>query len=160
MFRHRLITTAALTAALSFALPSAASASTLLSGYGGPGQGNQAILGSTLIGGGGQGSGGGGGGSATTGTAAGGETASGAGAGGSAAKGAGPRHGRTAARKAAKPAPGAYTPTSSAAASRDTGASTLGLTGADLLYIVLAFAVLVLTALATARLARRAGGAE
>jgi hypothetical protein len=159
MYRHRLIKTAALTAALSFALPSAASASTLLSGYGGPGQGNQAILGSTLIGGGGQGSGGGGGGSVATGPAGSGETTSGAGAGVAAAKAGRARHGRPAPPNASKSAPGAYTPTSSAAASHDTG-GTLGLTGADLLYIVLAFAVLVLTALATARLARRAGGTE
>ena len=55
MARHALTTIAALMAlAFCCALaPAADASSTLLSGYGGPGQGNQAILGSTLIGGGG-----------------------------------------------------------------------------------------------------------
>ncbi len=58
--------TTALVAALSVAGPEAAQAGSLLSGYGGPGQGNQAILGSALLngprsGGGGSGKGGSGG---------------------------------------------------------------------------------------------------
>src|SRR4051794_19511196 len=62
MYRHRLTTTVALIAlGLTWAFaPAASASSTLLSGYGGPGQGNQAILGSAVIGGKG-GSGGGGG---------------------------------------------------------------------------------------------------
>jgi hypothetical protein len=52
-------------AILSAALPAAAAASSLLSGYGGPGEGSQAILGSSLVGGensgGGPGTGAGGG---------------------------------------------------------------------------------------------------
>ena len=51
--------TTALLAALVAVMPSCASANSLLSGYGGPGAGNQAILGSTLIGGGGSAGGGG-----------------------------------------------------------------------------------------------------
>jgi hypothetical protein len=51
----------ALVAVSSVAGPSAASASPLLSGYGGPGQGNQAILGSALLNGPGGGGGSGGG---------------------------------------------------------------------------------------------------
>jgi hypothetical protein len=50
------------TLAVSAALPLTAHAGPLLSGYGGPGQGNQAILGSTLLNGPGGGSGGSGGG--------------------------------------------------------------------------------------------------
>src|ERR1700761_4789261 len=68
MRRQRLTTTVALFAFGCFcaSAPGAWASSTLLSGYGGPGQGNQAILGSTLIGGGGAsgGSGGSGGGAA------------------------------------------------------------------------------------------------
>jgi len=58
-------TTIALTAACCcLGIPSAASGEALLSGYGGPGAGSQAILGSVLING-GEGPGGGSGGSAT-----------------------------------------------------------------------------------------------
>src|SRR5438309_8805588 len=56
------------------AVPATAHAGPLLSGYGGPGQGNQAILGSALVGGssgGGGTSGGGGGGSGSRGAASG-----------------------------------------------------------------------------------------
>jgi hypothetical protein len=55
-----IIPTVALLLALLAATPSVASANSLLSGYGGPGQGNQAILGASLLNG---PSGGGGGGS-------------------------------------------------------------------------------------------------
>src|ERR1700736_6516079 len=57
------LTLAAGLAGASAALPTTADAGPLLSGYGGPGQGNQAILGSTLLGGsaGGSGTSGGGG---------------------------------------------------------------------------------------------------
>jgi hypothetical protein len=56
-----IVSMATLVASLPLAVASAASASSLLSGYGGPGQGNQAILGSALLNGprGGSGSGGG-----------------------------------------------------------------------------------------------------
>jgi hypothetical protein len=59
MKSHRKISlTTALLAALVAAIPVSASANSLLSGYGGPGAGNQAILGSALIGGGSAGGGG------------------------------------------------------------------------------------------------------
>jgi hypothetical protein len=59
MKSHRKISlTTALVAALVAVLPVSASANSLLSGYGGPGAGNQAILGSTLIGAGGSAGGG------------------------------------------------------------------------------------------------------
>lgn len=52
MKSHRKISlTTALLAALVAVVPATASANSLLSGYGGPGAGNQAILGSALIGG-------------------------------------------------------------------------------------------------------------
>jgi hypothetical protein len=60
MKSHRKISlTTALLAALMVVVPATASANSLLSGYGGPGAGNQAILGSALIGGGGSAGGGG-----------------------------------------------------------------------------------------------------
>jgi len=52
MNRHRnIISSAGLLAAIMVATPVAAHASPLLSGYGGPGQGSQLILGSSLLGG-------------------------------------------------------------------------------------------------------------
>lgn len=60
--KRTITTTVVCLMSLSAAMPSAAAASSLLSGYGGPGQGNQAILGSALLNvpnnGGGSGSGG------------------------------------------------------------------------------------------------------
>jgi hypothetical protein len=55
----------------------------------------------------------------------------------------------------ATPAPTRY----AAAASRSASSGSLGLSGADVAYIVLAFLLLALTALLTVRLARRPGGA-
>lgn len=60
MTRHRTFgLTLGMAAVLVCAAPACASANPLLSGYGGPGQGSQAILGSAIVGGGGSGSGGG-----------------------------------------------------------------------------------------------------
>ncbi|HEX4436036.1 MAG TPA: hypothetical protein VH061_04500 [Solirubrobacteraceae bacterium] len=144
-------------------LPAGADASsTLLSGYGGPGEGNQAIIGSTLIGGGGKGgSGSGTGGSSqvlagSNSIEASAPSASGSGSphakGGSRTrKGSGSSGGH--ASGAGLPA---YTP--SAATTHDDGGSTLGLTGGDLLYVVLALGVLALTAVLTMRLTRGPGG--
>ncbi len=161
MGRQRITTMAAL-AGLSllcvFAAPAGAS-STLLSGYGGPGEGNQALLGSTLIGGGGNGGGSGSGASSSVssialpqGSSAG---SSEPGAGHAAAPGSAKRSRSGNASKAARPA---YI-TSTASATGTGGGRTLGLTGADLVYIVLAFGALALTAAVTARFARRTGGA-
>lgn len=74
MTSHRKIGSLLLAAALALATPVAASANPLLSGYGGPGQGSQAILGSAIVGG---GSGGGGGGSTGGGSTGGGGSAEG-----------------------------------------------------------------------------------
>jgi hypothetical protein len=156
--------------ALTCAAPASAYASPLLSGYGGPGQGSQAIIGSELL----NGPPGGGGGSAGPGagstSAASSSTAPGAGA---------SVGGVTGAHRAAgqSRSPGTSTPmlrgpagnrTSVKAGSayhyglRSTtygmggGASTLGVSGADLLYLVLGVTVLLLTGVLTSQLTRRA----
>jgi hypothetical protein len=163
-----------------------ASAGPLLSGYGGPGEGNQAVLGSALLNGpsgkGGSGSGGGGstgGGlvaasSQTTG-AAGGESvgakrsseASGGGAGHSSGSAPSGKHLKRSAGQAStggsQPYIGTYSPTASHPTNG--GSQTLGLSGADLAYILLALAMLLLTGLMTRRLARanswgRGGGSS
>lgn len=138
---------------------SASASSTLLSGYGGPGQGNQAILGSTLIGGGGKGAGGGASGSSSSPSSI---ALVQTGAGSSrppAHRGAGPGHAKgSGTGDASKSAPRAYTP-ATVSSDRTGGGRTLGLTGDDVLYILLAFGALVLTALLTSRLAGRVGGA-
>lgn len=143
---------------------SASASNTLLSGYGGPGQGNQAIIGSTLIGGGS----GGGSGSGSTGAQATGsapasialpQTSAGKGAGGST------RRRNHPARHAGKPsvpsktsgAGGTQRPATTAASPG--GGGTLGLTGADVLYMILALCVLAATAVLTARLTGRTGRA-
>jgi hypothetical protein len=157
MRRHRVITTAVL---LALALPATADAGSLLSGYGGPGQGNQAILGATVIGG---ASGGSGGGSSSGG-------ASGSGAESSTSstptlavkpQGGGASHRSNKAKvrqgHASRSPGGAYRATSTLSANEtaSAGTPTLGISGTDLVYIVLAFGVLVLTAAITGRLVRR-----
>lgn len=160
MGRQRLTTTATMVALSLCVLPAGADASsTLLSGYGGPGEGNQAIIGSTLVGGGKGGSGGGSGGAGQV-------SAGSIEAQAPPASGAGSSHAKVAshARKGAGPSAGhaseggvaTYTPT--AVTTHEGGGSTLGLTGDDLLYIVLALGVLALTAALTGRLTRRPGG--
>jgi hypothetical protein len=162
MRRHRVITTAALLA-LALALPATAHAGSLLSGYGGPGQGNQAILGATVIGG-----------AAGGGSAGGGSSSSG---------GESPAPVPT---SAASPAPSTPSPRGSAhhpgkaktrqghasvspsgahgAAStlslKDTASvatPALGISGTDLLYVLLALGALILTAAITGWLVRRPG---
>jgi hypothetical protein len=159
MGRKRLTITAAMVVLSLCVLPAGADASsTLLSGYGGPGEGNQAIIGSTLIGGGGKG-GSGGGTQASAGSGSIEAPASAAsGSGGSQAKG-GAAHARKGSGVPAGHASGGrastYTPV--AATARDGGGSTLGLTGGDLLYIVLALCALALTAVLTRYLNRGTG---
>ncbi len=182
MSAHRtVIFIGALLAALVAALPSSALASSLLSGYGGPGQGNQAILGSALVNGprGGGGSGGSSGGSSTgpseaatessqTGTdegsasSAGGPSAGGAGS-------AGGHHGHAGGASVTKQ--GTHTksvPAGDSSASATLSASfypaaertpageggALGLSGSDLVYIILGFAVLVCLGVLTGWLGR------
>lgn len=153
----------ALLATLSAAVPAAAPASPLLSGYGGPGQGNQAILGSALL------NGSGGGGSAGTGaspvtigraigtpnraTTPGRATAGGP---SKQATGAAPRgtDGEGAGRDghASGAASNAYPRSEQRGAALPSG--TLGLSGEDLLYMFLALATLVFAGLLTWRLTR------
>lgn len=137
-----------------------APASSLLSGYGGPGQGSQAILGSTLL----NGPGGGGG----SGASAGSTSAAPATAGGSGTQpGAGGQarshehSGTSRGSHAAASTPRSSAPASIAdvysAAERGAPASstgTLGLSRADFLLIVLALGALALTAVLTWRLTR------
>ena len=145
--------------------------STLLSGYGGPGQGNQAIIGASLIGG-GKSSGGGGSGGGEGGGGGAGASASAsslpaaialpqpAPARKSPSTGRGGSHGgpRTGSSHRTEQPQGEYAPTA-LSAQRSIGGATLGLSGGDLAYIILAFGALALTALLTARLARRGGEA-
>lgn len=164
--------------------PTLATASSLLSGYGGPGQGNQAILGSALLngpsGGGGSGGGSSGGGAegagrsstSTATSATGGETAatgsakgapagsgaaptgnSGTGSGtGSGAAGARGASGAGSAPRKTVAAVTLYPASERLPASQQTG--TLGLSTADLLYIILAAGTLAFVGVFTSRLTR------
>jgi hypothetical protein len=143
--------------------PACAQAGSLLSGYGGPGQGSQALLGSTVVGG-----SGGGGGSSSSG---GGRTSSGAGSGsptgslaaapatsgrstGAQGSRAARRRGRVAALAvAAAPAANAR-PAALHFHETGAGSSTLGLSGIDLAYILAVLCGLVVVALLTRGLAR------
>jgi hypothetical protein len=135
-----------------------ASANPLLSGYGGPGQGSQAILGSALLGGpgGGGGSGGAGGGSKGGGPV-----------GGPAGATVGPRgHASGSSRSSRHPAGGTGKPSSAsprtyiassrlASSDTDVGTQTLGISGQDLLFILVALGLLAATTALTRQLARR-----
>jgi hypothetical protein len=151
--------------AIAWAMAAAAQANPLLSGYGGPGQGDQAIIGSTLLntprGGGSSSSGG----SAEATAAALTATPNGvAGSSTSSQTGHG-RHAKGAVRTAAKtPAAGAATggegpshgPTLlSAAATSNGSGGALGLSAGDLVYLLLALAALALAGVLTRQLARR-----
>jgi hypothetical protein len=173
-----------LLAAFVVAMPASALASSLLSGYGGPGQGNQAILGSAVIGGGsngrGGGSSGGGGGSSTPSgeSSSAGSLASSSSSSQSSSSSdsssASTHHGPT--RSTAHPSghSGHASPSNSGgnsaavqgapltqalypAAERipaGAGSSALGLSGSDLLYILLAFIVLAFIGAVTVRFGR------
>jgi hypothetical protein len=183
------ITATLLVAAVLGVAPAFAGAGPLLSGYGGPGQGNQAILGSAVVNG---SSGGGSAGSSSRGSSAGGSSLA-ASSGGDAAgariaapsAGAAPRSatGASAGAKGQAPAaashtsekqakqPLAGTSSSGAATSESSssltasrggigGSQPLGLSRADFLYILLAFGVLVFTGILTRSLARSPGGSR
>jgi hypothetical protein len=152
--------------ALAALVPASAPASSLLSGYGGPGQGNQAILGSALL----NGPSGGGGGSAGGVPSVASSTSNGAGASERGGAGAGPRGHRHAAVGHAKQGSGAGTGASESAprtyqryaqtgssqsAAADSGA--LGLSGSDYLLVLLALAALFFTGLLTRGLTRAGG---
>jgi hypothetical protein len=167
MGRQRLTTAATIVALSLCVLPAGADASsTLLSGYGGPGQGNQAIIGSTLIGGAGKGAGGGGSGSSGSVSAG---SASLEAPAPTSTKASGRSHAKRAHHAGKRTSAATSTPahvsggasssgTPAASTAHDSGGSTLGLTGADLLYIVLAFGAVALTAVLTGRLTRRPDG--
>ncbi|HEY5390248.1 MAG TPA: hypothetical protein VIJ83_06790 [Solirubrobacteraceae bacterium] len=172
MTRHQRISSILVFAAvLAAVLPGTAAANSLLSGYGGPGEGNQAILGSALLNtpkGGGGGSAGGAGGLSQASSTQSGEAAAQQGAAGSSATkkgsagptGKGTRATKTAAGGAASQAAQAgsviYPAVSREEASG--GSRALGLSGADFVYIILALGVLALTGFLTVRLTRPAAG--
>jgi hypothetical protein len=155
--------------------PTTASAGSLLSGYGGPGEGNQAILRSALLNG-PSGKGGSGGGSGTgagrsgsygsliANATAGQSTSSSRGSGGSAGSGSQrssksggkQRHVQAGAVNASGSASQPYKQTFRASAknSGSGGSQPLGLSGADLLYILLALVGLTLTGVVTRGLVR------
>jgi hypothetical protein len=165
MTRHqRTISILLFVALLAAVIPSAALANSLLSGYGGPGAGNQAILGSALLntpkGGGGGGAGGGGQVSSSQPTeSASSQTGDVAGA----SKSASGKRSKRRAASTKRGDRGVPTRTSRggaviypAASSEVTtgGSRTLGLSGADFAYIILALGVLALTGVLTMRLTR------
>jgi len=169
MNRHQRITSVIVFVALiAAAFPGAALASSLLSGYGGPGEGSQAVLGSALLnapkggGGGGAGAGSLGSGQASSGQSGVAAASPGAKAGATSKRAA--HKGSSGRTRSAKPAAGGGTAQAShtraviyPAASREVtigGSRALGLSGADLVYIILALGVLALTGLLTVRLTR------
>ncbi len=161
---RRIFLTGAIAAALPMGMSALAAASSLLSGYGGPGQGSQAILGSALLGGSSGGSGGSTGSSSDSfryGERHGGTESSAtspAGAGGSRGRksAGGSTSGSTGSGGASAGGVSTY-PASSAELASSAGAvqsETLGLSGDDLPYILLAFVGLALTGVLTRQLAR------
>jgi hypothetical protein len=165
MNRHRkIIFSAGLLMAIVVATPVTAHASPLLSGYGGPGQGSQMILGSSLVNGGSvNGPGGGGGQTAAAGEAStvathgGSVSAPAASASSSSASGVHAAHGvvlrrRSASRGApagtSRGAPGTY-PT----LARQASPPALGVSENDLLYILLALGLLAFAGVLTRRFA-------
>jgi len=151
--------------------PSSAFANSLLGGYGGPGQGNQAILGSALLNGPRGGDGGGGGPSDGTSGSTGSSSTGLAGVGtqavqknaaptGSSGRGSTAREGgRRSAGRPSGGAAGTYPASSVGETSRlaPEGSGALGLSGEDLLYVLLALGVLAFVGVLTRRLARTAG---
>jgi len=154
-------------AASSAAMPAAAPAGSLLSGYGGPGQGSQAIIGSSLVNG--PPNRGGGGGSAGAGEsapAARGNPGTGAGSPGTAPTGPSAHNHSATPGRGGKRATGGVRGASGGgsrvypASARDAavrtaaeGSNTLGVSGMDLLYILLALGALLLTGVLTRRIA-------
>jgi hypothetical protein len=143
------------TLALAAATPLSAQAGPLLSGYGAPGQGNQAILGSTLLGGGGGGSAGASGVSSASGSGSGESSlkpsvTGSAGGPASRASGRSPHGAPRAAGAGVAGATAGGTAVRAYPAAETSGAShTLGLSGADLLYIILAALALLFTGVFT-----------
>lgn len=159
MKKHLATTTTFTLLALALGVAPAAHATSgsLLSGYGGPGQGSQAILGSALLNG---PSGGAPGAGSSTSTLA--EAASSGGASRRVSHTA--NSGNTAIGKSAKSSPSAASayPLAHEAASSQApvDGSTLGLTGADLVYLLLALVALAATAVLTRGLAGSGRGGK
>jgi hypothetical protein len=150
-----MITTAALMGAMavSSAAPAVAAANSLLSGYGGPGQGSQVILGATLLNsppGGGQG----GAGSTPAGVS---PSAGGQAVGATSSRACGPRAGEGGQAATDRSAGSARAPSATPAATSSSSTQPLGLSGDDLLYLFVAVGALVVTAALTKQLARRSG---
>jgi hypothetical protein len=169
MTRYRMIVSIlVLIPVLSAATRSSALANSLLGGYGGPGQGNQAILGSALLKGPRGGGGTGAGSPRASGSAASsstGSTSIGAPGGGGrvtshrseapVSLGDGKRVADTIGQASGKPSgPYSISERGEAASSAVADSGTLGLSGADLLYALLALCVLVFTAVLTRHLTR------
>ena len=162
---RKIIPAVSLAVALSASAPGAAAASSLLSGYGGPGQGSQAILGSALVNGSGRGagppssSGGGTGTTAASTPAATGAATPARGTSGSAgssakARARGARHTRT----ANAPGRGAKGASPTYNVSRQASQPVLGVSTGDLLGMIVAVGALILVAVATRAAARRGAG--
>ena len=165
MTSHRttLLTLASLVV-LAASMPSFASASPLLGGYGGPGEGDQTILGSALLNGPRSGGGSGGGsGSAESSSIS--STSRGLPVGGArtatsrAHAAGGPGHGKQATgvtgQAVGKPSgPDSISERGVAAPSAVADSGMLGLSDADLLYVLLVLGALALTAVLTRRLTR------
>jgi hypothetical protein len=160
MTSHRgIITTATLVVlAVSGATAGVAQAGSLLSGYGGPGQGNQAILGAALLGGGGSSAGKGeGGGGSSNGSGAGTSATGGGAVGGAVGETTqkpvnGTRHGSArhatgsaSGTSAGRPRPYSY-PTAPGAPEAAVSSTAFGLSGSDALYILMVLAGLALAA--------------
>jgi hypothetical protein len=165
MKTHRkIIPIVALALALPALAPASVPASSILSGYGGPGQGTQAILGSTLLNGPSSGAGGGPqGGSSTPATTIGAGSSGGSTGGGGGGSGSRARGGSGAARPGAQTPGsqpgGAGVPVSTLAISRASagGSGVLGLSDTAFLVVLLALGALVFTGLLTRGLAKMGG---
>jgi hypothetical protein len=165
MKTHRkLIPIVAIALALPAVVPASAPASSILSGYGGPGQGTQAILGSTLLNGPSGGAGGGPQGGSSTAESAIGAANSNSGGGGGGGTSATTRGRTDASRRAgqtvgARQGPSAARPLSTLAISRAStgGSGVLGLSDTGFLVVLLALGALVFTGMLTRGLAKPSG---
>lgn len=145
-----------------WAAPPIAGANSLLSGYGGPGQGSQAILGATLLNGPGSGSGGGSGGVAVSAAAAGAGSATGTGTATSTGASHSSRGSARQSRRATATRGGSAVVGAAAAAAvlpsasqeNAVHAATLGITAADLLLAIAGVALVLGVAVLTRRLAQ------
>jgi hypothetical protein len=142
---------------LSALVPASAGASSVLSGYGGPGQGTQAILGSTLLNGPSAGAGGGSAGGGPTATAPLGARGSGGTTGSGGNGHATGRHGSQ--TSATATGGGVYASYSRLGASQTSarGVGVLGLSDSAFLFALLALAALLFTGLLTRGLAKASG---